>query len=143
MTKIYPFTIELYEKHKNTPGVEVLGERDEPRRILCTDNIGTHPVIALTPHGRPLEYFKDSKELSISLPMREVWKPWEFNTRPRGQAVFVYKKGFIMDCLITAWHDNGVTIANQASKVGYGDLMRDWLQSDGKTCGTLEMEVAS
>lgn len=62
-----------------------------------------------------------------------VVKPWTFNTRPR-EIVWVYKKGFISDRLITAWKDDGVEIGHYAF-VTYDELLAEWLQRDGSPCG--------
>lgn len=62
-----------------------------------------------------------------------VVKPWTFNTRPR-EIIWVFKKGYISDRLITAWKDDGVEVGNYAF-VTYGDLLADWLQRDGSICG--------
>ncbi len=59
---------------------------------------------------------------------------WRFKTAPRDRLVWVYKKGYITDRLITAWRDDGVEIGNYA-KVTYAELLKDWLQRDGSPCG--------
>jgi len=66
-------------------------------------------------------------------PEPEPPKPWDFNTRPK-EMIWVYKKGYISDRLITAWCDDGVEIGNYA-KITYEVLLREWLQRDGSPCG--------
>lgn len=62
-----------------------------------------------------------------------VVRPWTFNTRPQ-ELIWVYKKGFISDRLITAWKDDGVEIGHYAF-VTYDELLAEWLQRDGSPCG--------
>lgn len=59
--------------------------------------------------------------------------PWEFNTRPLG-CVWVARKGYISDRLITAWKDDGAVIGDYES-LSYEKLLNDYVQRDGSPCG--------
>ncbi len=61
------------------------------------------------------------------------FKPWSFNTRMK-RPIFVHKKGYISDRLITAWKDDRVEIGTYAT-VTYEELFREWLRQDGQPCG--------
>lgn len=60
-------------------------------------------------------------------------KPWSFENRPHWP-VWVYKKGFISDRLITAWKDDRVEIGNYAAP-SYEELLQDWVCSSSAPCG--------
>lgn len=63
-------------------------------------------------------------------------RPWEFNSRPLG-VVWVYKKGFVTDCMIMTWGDDVVVVATKHGLewVNYDALLANYLQRDGSPCG--------
>lgn len=88
---------------------------------------------------RPPDEFMDgllAQEAAEAPPAQVAagWIPWDFNSRPR-HLVWVYKKGYITDRLITAWRDDGVETGDYA-KISYEELFDKWIRRDGKTpCG--------
>lgn len=62
-----------------------------------------------------------------------AYVPWSFETRPM-EVVWVWKKGYISDRMITAWKDNCVEIGGYAVPT-YEELFQEWQQRDGSPCG--------
>lgn len=84
--------------------------------------------------GQPLSLHEGGKVFPLP-----VTRPWDFNSRPL-ETVWVYRKGFITDSMITAWGDDKVVISTKHGDLlqSYDQLLKDWLRRDGTPCGITE-----
>lgn len=83
-----------------------------------------------------LEYYiRNSRK--IRLAPKPTLRPWTFETRPEGMIWVHNKDQSYFSRLITVWGPGSVELAGYG-RVTYDELFTDWLQRDGKPCGTEE-----